>query len=91
MALHVWHNDTFLIEIKSCAFFPPASNPCGDNNGGCEQICVLSHRTDNGGLGYRCKCTFGFNLDVDGHHCVGKKSVLDSFWQAAREYVLLLN
>ncbi|CAL8370199.1 unnamed protein product [Arctogadus glacialis] len=21
-----------------------------------EQICVLSHRSDNGGLGYRCKC-----------------------------------
>nr|KAF6496225.1 LDL receptor related protein 2 [Rousettus aegyptiacus] len=52
---------------------PHASNPCGDNNGGCEQICVLSHRTDNGGLGYRCKCTFGFNLDVDGHHCVERE------------------
>lgn len=42
-------------------------------------MCVLSHRTDNGGLGYRCKCTFGFNLDEDGHHCVGKKLVWTIF------------
>lgn len=55
---------------------PPASNPCGENNGGCEQVCVLSHRTDNDGLGYRCKCSFGFELDRDERHCVGKKSVL---------------
>ncbi|XP_059560178.1 low-density lipoprotein receptor-related protein 2 [Myotis daubentonii] len=55
---------------------PHASNPCGDNNGGCEQVCVLSHRTDNDGLGYRCKCTFGFNLDVDGHRCVAVKQFL---------------
>lgn len=53
-----------------------ATNPCGSNNGGCQQICVLSHRTDNGGLGYRCKCEFGFELDADEHHCVGKKSSL---------------
>lgn len=53
---------------------PPASNPCGSNNGGCEQVCVLSHRTDNGGLGFRCKCEFGFELHADERHCVGKKS-----------------
>uniref|UniRef100_A0A673U7E3 EGF-like domain-containing protein n=1 Tax=Suricata suricatta TaxID=37032 RepID=A0A673U7E3_SURSU len=52
---------------------PYVSNPCGNNNGGCEQICVLSHRTDNDGLGYRCKCTFGFSLDVDNRHCVGRE------------------
>ena len=72
-----WDNYTFLTEISPCASSPAARNPCGENNGGCEQVCVLSHRTDNGGLGYRCKCTFGFNLDVDGRHCVGKKLVLD--------------
>lgn len=57
----------------------PASNPCASNNGGCEQVCVLSHRTDNGGLGYRCKCEFGFELDTDERHCVGKKFALPVF------------
>uniref|UniRef100_A0A8C9DCQ9 LDL receptor related protein 2 n=1 Tax=Panthera leo TaxID=9689 RepID=A0A8C9DCQ9_PANLE len=52
---------------------PYVNNPCGDNNGGCEQVCVLSHRTDNDGLGYRCRCTFGFSLDVDNRHCVGRE------------------
>ncbi|XP_053453877.1 low-density lipoprotein receptor-related protein 2 [Nycticebus coucang] len=55
---------------------PYASNPCEHDNGGCEQICVLSHRTDNDGLGYRCKCTFGFQLDADGLHCVAVQSFL---------------
>lgn len=50
------------------------SNPCGADKGGCEQICVLSHRTDNGGLGYRCKCRMGFDLHADGKRCVGKFS-----------------
>ncbi|KAG8510408.1 Low-density lipoprotein receptor-related protein 2 [Galemys pyrenaicus] len=55
---------------------PYVNNPCGYNNGGCEQVCVLSHITDNDGLGYRCKCTLGFDLDVDGRHCVAVKSFL---------------
>uniref|UniRef100_A0A8C5KSR3 Low-density lipoprotein receptor-related protein 2 n=1 Tax=Jaculus jaculus TaxID=51337 RepID=A0A8C5KSR3_JACJA len=55
---------------------PYASNPCGTNNGGCEQVCVLSHRTDNGGLGFRCKCTFGFELQADERHCAAIKKFL---------------
>lgn len=55
---------------------PNATNPCGSNNGGCAQVCVLSHRTDNGGLGYRCKCEFGFELDDDEHRCVAVKNFL---------------
>ncbi|XP_015843100.1 low-density lipoprotein receptor-related protein 2 [Peromyscus maniculatus bairdii] len=55
---------------------PHASNPCGSNNGGCEQVCVLSHRTDNDGLGYRCKCEFGFELDTDERHCVAVRNFL---------------
>ncbi|XP_058520574.1 low-density lipoprotein receptor-related protein 2 [Ochotona princeps] len=55
---------------------PNATNPCRGNNGGCEQVCLLSHRTDNGGLGYRCKCLFGFQLDTDERHCVAVKSFL---------------
>uniref|UniRef100_A0A672KQ36 Low-density lipoprotein receptor-related protein 2-like n=1 Tax=Sinocyclocheilus grahami TaxID=75366 RepID=A0A672KQ36_SINGR len=48
---------------------PFASNPCGTDRGGCEHICVLSHRTDNGGLGYRCRCRMGFDLHADGKRC----------------------
>jgi hypothetical protein len=58
--------------ILPVALSLPASNPCAVNNGGCEQVCVLSHRTDNDGLGYRCKCLFGFELDPDERRCVGK-------------------
>ncbi|XP_043910917.1 low-density lipoprotein receptor-related protein 2-like [Protopterus annectens] len=48
---------------------PFALNPCGRNNGGCQQICVLSHRSDNDGLGYRCKCKMGYDLHTDGRTC----------------------
>ncbi|KAM9664148.1 low-density lipoprotein receptor-related protein 2 [Trichechus inunguis] len=53
-----------------------AVNPCGNNNGGCEQVCVISHILDNDGLGYRCKCTLGFDLADDNHHCVAVKKFL---------------
>ncbi|XP_051792178.1 low-density lipoprotein receptor-related protein 2 [Erpetoichthys calabaricus] len=49
---------------------PMAISPCGKHNGGCEQICVLSHRSDNGGLGFRCKCRLGYDLQEDGHSCI---------------------
>uniref|UniRef100_A0A8C5B335 Low-density lipoprotein receptor-related protein 2 n=1 Tax=Gadus morhua TaxID=8049 RepID=A0A8C5B335_GADMO len=55
---------------------PYVSNPCGLGRGGCEQICVLSHRSDNGGLGYRCKCRMGFDLHADGKRCVGVRQFL---------------
>ncbi|XP_058889689.1 low-density lipoprotein receptor-related protein 2-like isoform X2 [Acipenser ruthenus] len=55
---------------------PYVRSPCGNNNGGCEQICVLSHRTDNDGLGYRCKCRMGFDLNPDGRRCVALRQFL---------------
>ncbi|XP_074926235.1 low-density lipoprotein receptor-related protein 2 [Chelonoidis abingdonii] len=55
---------------------PYVRNPCGSNNGGCEQICILSHKTDNDGLGYRCKCTLGFDLHMDGRHCIAVQQFL---------------
>uniref|UniRef100_A0A3B3I417 Low density lipoprotein receptor-related protein 2a n=1 Tax=Oryzias latipes TaxID=8090 RepID=A0A3B3I417_ORYLA len=45
---------------------PQVANPCAADRGGCEQICILSHRSDNGGLGYRCKCRIGYDLHADG-------------------------
>uniref|UniRef100_A0A8D1CWI3 Low-density lipoprotein receptor-related protein 2 n=1 Tax=Sus scrofa TaxID=9823 RepID=A0A8D1CWI3_PIG len=55
---------------------PSVRNPCGNNNGGCEHICVLSHRTDNGGLGYRCKCKLGYIPGLDDYSCVATKQFL---------------
>ncbi|XP_073701234.1 low-density lipoprotein receptor-related protein 2a [Garra rufa] len=55
---------------------PFVSNPCGANRGGCEHICVLSHRTDNGGLGYRCRCRMGYDLHADGKRCVAVRQFL---------------
>uniref|UniRef100_A0A674F6C9 Low density lipoprotein receptor-related protein 2a n=1 Tax=Salmo trutta TaxID=8032 RepID=A0A674F6C9_SALTR len=52
---------------------PYVSNPCGANRGGCEQICILSHRSDNQGLGYRCRCCMGYDLHADGKRCVGRE------------------
>lgn len=55
-----------------CFLVSPVPNPCSVDRGGCEQICVLSHRSDNGGLGYRCKCRLGYDLHADGKRCMGK-------------------
>ncbi|XP_069472259.1 low-density lipoprotein receptor-related protein 2 isoform X2 [Ambystoma mexicanum] len=55
---------------------PYVRNPCGSSNGGCEQICILSHRMDNDGLGYRCRCRLGFDLQADGKRCIVVKQFL---------------
>lgn len=62
----------FVIYWHVCLFDRTVSNPCGTDRGGCEHICVLSHRTDNGGLGYRCRCRMGYDLHADGKRCVCK-------------------
>uniref|UniRef100_A0A3B3E196 Low-density lipoprotein receptor-related protein 2 n=1 Tax=Oryzias melastigma TaxID=30732 RepID=A0A3B3E196_ORYME len=54
----------------------PFMNPCGRNNGGCQHICVLSHRTDNDGLGFRCKCRYGYDLQTDRRTCFVKDYLL---------------
>ncbi|KAL7385074.1 hypothetical protein ABVT39_014795 [Epinephelus coioides] len=55
---------------------PYVPNPCSANRGGCEQICVLSHKSDNGGLGYRCKCSMGYDLHADGKRCFAVRQFL---------------
>ncbi|MED6276189.1 Low-density lipoprotein receptor- protein 2 [Characodon lateralis] len=55
---------------------PQVPNPCSVDRGGCEQICVLSHRSDNGGLGYRCKCRIGYDLHADGKRCLAVRQFL---------------
>ncbi|KAL4217440.1 Low-density lipoprotein receptor-related protein 2 [Mactra antiquata] len=46
---------------------PSYSNPCEKSN--CKHFCVLSHVTDNDGLGYRCVCEAGFELAQDEQSC----------------------
>ncbi|KAM9425856.1 low-density lipoprotein receptor-related protein 2 [Pholidichthys leucotaenia] len=55
---------------------PVVLNPCGRHNGGCQHICVLSHRTDNDGLGVRCKCRYGYDLQPDLRTCYKVKDYL---------------
>ncbi|XP_072033366.1 low-density lipoprotein receptor-related protein 2-like [Amphiura filiformis] len=63
------------IRVVHSSLQPTVSNPCGSDNGGCTHLCIVSHRTDNSGLGYQCMCPFGYQLQYDGINCVK----LDSF------------
>ncbi|XP_057682782.1 low-density lipoprotein receptor-related protein 2 [Corythoichthys intestinalis] len=64
------------IVVSHSVLQPIVINPCGRHNGGCQHICVLSHRTDNGGLGYRCKCRLGYDLQTDLRSCSEVKNYL---------------
>nr|XP_049706722.1 low-density lipoprotein receptor-related protein 2 isoform X3 [Helicoverpa armigera] len=44
------------------------NNPCGTNNGGCAQMCIVT-ALQNGGLGYRCACNIGYRLETDLRNC----------------------
>ncbi|CAK8674679.1 unnamed protein product [Clavelina lepadiformis] len=55
---------------------PQVNNPCETQNGGCEHLCVLSHTSDNNGLGYSCLCDPGYVINVDGKTCSEVKSFL---------------
>ncbi|XP_052741747.1 low-density lipoprotein receptor-related protein 2 [Bicyclus anynana] len=44
------------------------NNPCGVNNGGCSQMCIVT-ALQNGGLGYRCACNVGYKLETDLRNC----------------------
>ena len=35
---------------------PDSYNPCIKNNGQCEHLCILTSRTEEAGLGYKCAC-----------------------------------
>ncbi|XP_077869877.1 low-density lipoprotein receptor-related protein 2-like [Saccoglossus kowalevskii] len=63
---------------------PTVPNPCGSINGGCQQLCVVSHTTDNGGLGYRCKCKTGYELDSDQISC----TKIDKFLLVTQDHVI---
>ncbi|CAH2090686.1 unnamed protein product [Euphydryas editha] len=44
------------------------NNPCGNNNGGCSQMCIVT-ALPNGGLGYQCACNIGYRLETDLKNC----------------------
>lgn len=44
------------------------SNPCGHNNGGCQQMCIITN-VGTGLLGYRCACHTGWRLQKDQRNC----------------------
>ncbi|XP_041779439.1 low-density lipoprotein receptor-related protein 2 [Anopheles merus] len=49
---------------------PKVSNPCGSNNGGCSQMCVVTAvQGAPSGLGYRCACHTGWQLSKDLMNC----------------------
>lgn len=47
---------------------PFARNPCGNNNGGCQHMCIITNTGENL-LGYRCACNIGFRLTSDERTC----------------------
>nr|CAH7742116.1 unnamed protein product [Callosobruchus chinensis] len=46
---------------------PPVNNPCGNNNGACQHMCVVTN--SGAGLGYRCACNVGWRLTSDERTC----------------------
>lgn len=49
---------------------PKISNPCGSNNGGCSQLCIVTAvQGTQSGLGYRCACHTGWQLTADLRNC----------------------
>lgn len=49
---------------------PRVSNPCGSNNGGCNHMCIVTAvKGAPTGLGYRCACSTGFQLQTDLKNC----------------------
>nr|XP_032807603.1 low-density lipoprotein receptor-related protein 2-like isoform X3 [Petromyzon marinus] len=57
------------VAVSHVARQPLVPNPCGRHGGGCEHVCLLSHRADTDGLGFRCRCRLEFELQADGRSC----------------------
>lgn len=49
---------------------PKVSSPCGNNNGGCNQLCIVTAvKGAPSGLGFRCACHTGWQLGSDLRSC----------------------
>ena len=52
--------------------FSTATNPCGNHNGNCDQMCIVTVGDGMGVLGYRCACNIGWMLGSDQRQCNSK-------------------
>lgn len=51
--------------LHSLAQPKPSQNPCGNNNGGCQHMCIVTAAGGKeSGLGYRCACDIGIVLSI---------------------------
>lgn len=58
--------------------FSSASNPCGNQYGNCDHMCIVTAGEGAGALGYRCACNIGWMLGSDQRHCNRKfKNICD--------------
>lgn len=48
---------------------PMVTNPCGNSNGGCQHMCVITSLGMDKELGYRCACNIGWMLSNDLKSC----------------------
>jgi low density lipoprotein-related protein 2 len=51
------------VKVHHALAQPDSFNPCAKNNGHCEHMCILTARTDEEGLGYKCACKIGYKLN----------------------------
>lgn len=62
---------------------PALANPCGENNGGCKHLCIVSQRQDGSqGLGFRCACNLGYQLKVRFSHYKTEKKTGETLFQS---------
>lgn len=71
------------VALKEILLLTAVDNPCGTQNGGCDHLCVLSHVSDNSGVGYTCKCDPGFSLSFATKKC-NRKWHLQERWPTKR-------
>ncbi|XP_055342132.1 low-density lipoprotein receptor-related protein 2-like [Paramacrobiotus metropolitanus] len=54
----------------------PPTKPCGTDNGGCSHLCIIRQQANNLGVGYRCACNIGYQLQPNGKSCERLSSYL---------------
>ena len=58
-------HSAFNLGVYHYSLQPNGTNPCGNNNGGCSHLCLIS----GGGKNYTCACPNLFFLGTDGKTC----------------------
>lgn len=63
-------HSVFSLNVYHYSLQPYKPNPCGDNNGGCSHLCLLS----SDGSNYTCACPTSFLIGEDGKTCIANCS-----------------